>query len=682
MNDRHNIKENRYLGNTLVKRDGIKLDFTEDEVKEYIRCSADPIYFCKKYIKVVHLDHGLVNFNLYPYQKDMIQHFNNNRFSIVLACRQSGKSITTIGYILWYICFHSDKTVFLLANKGATAREMLSRLTLMLENLPFFLQPGCKELNKGSISFSNNSKVKAAATSSNSIRGNSANLIVLDEFAFVNRAGEFFTSTFPVISSGNDSKVIITSTPNGIGNMFHQIWTAAVQGVSDFKPFTVNWWDVPGRDEEWKKKTIANTSEAQFRQEFCLGGGENVTIRNITSGKIEKISLENLYQILNSNKNTEYEILTPTGFKHFDGISKTYREDVFEIFLNSGQRIIATSNHKFATGVGTWVETENIIPQTTTLIGGEVVERVVKTDPQYTYDAVNVEDVNCFLIDNNIISHNSIQFVGSGNTLIDANTLLALRHEKPISVMQNGLLKIYEEPIKYDKESENSKDHFYIMTVDVSQGRGQDCSAFSIFDITSKPFKQVCTFSDNKISPLIFPSIIVKLAEYYNKALVLIENNGPGQIVCNSVWYDYEYENLFVESSLKAGGLGVTQTKKTKRIGTSNLKDFLEARKLKIVDDETIKQLCYFEEKGNSYQASNDQFDDLVMTLVLFSWFLSSQAFGNFDVLDLKKMIFESELKKIEDEMVDFGLLLDNTSNDALPDDYIQMKKDLMDWKL
>ena len=188
----------------------------------------------------------------------MFKHFRENRFSIVLACRQSGKSISSIAYLLWYILFHSEKTVAILANKGATAREMLSRMTLMLENIPFFLQPGCKAVNKGSLEFSNNSKVIAAATSASSIRGFSANIIMLDEFAFVERAAEFYASTYPVISSGKNTQVIITSTANGVGNQFYKIWESAMQGTSDFKPFRVDWWDVPGRDEEWKRLTVSN----------------------------------------------------------------------------------------------------------------------------------------------------------------------------------------------------------------------------------------------------------------------------------------------------------------------------------------------------------------------------------------------------------------------------------------
>ena len=187
----------------------------------------------------------------------MFKHFNDNRFSVILACRQSGKSISSVIYILWYAIFHPEKTVAILANKGATAREMLARITLALENLPFFLQPGCRVLNKGSLEFSNNSKIIAAATSASSIRGQSVNLLFLDEFAFVENASTFYTSTYPVISSGKETKVIITSTPNGIGNMFYKIWEGAVQGANEFKSFRVDWWDVPGRDELWKKQTIS-----------------------------------------------------------------------------------------------------------------------------------------------------------------------------------------------------------------------------------------------------------------------------------------------------------------------------------------------------------------------------------------------------------------------------------------
>jgi hypothetical protein len=257
-----------YNGNTNVKADGVAYEYNEWELEEYIKCSEDPAYFARNYVKVIHLDHGLVPFDLYPYQEKMFDHFESSRFTMVLACRQSGKSISSVAYLLWYSIFKSDKTIAVLANKGSTSQEMLARVTLMLENLPFFLQPGCKVLNKKSIEFSNNSRIIAAATSSSSIRGFSINLLYLDEFAFVENDATFYTSTYPVITSGKTTKVIITSTANGIGNVFYKLWEGAVQATNSYKPFRVDWWDVPGRDEEWKRETISNTSELQFNQEY------------------------------------------------------------------------------------------------------------------------------------------------------------------------------------------------------------------------------------------------------------------------------------------------------------------------------------------------------------------------------------------------------------------------------
>ena len=230
-----------YLGNPNVKRDGVEQEWTQKEIKEYAKCMRDPAYFARTYLKVISLDRGLVSFDLYPYQEKMFKHFEDNRFSIVLACRQSGKSISSVAYLLWYAIFNPEKTIAVLANKGSTAREMLARVTLMLENLPFFLQPGCKALNKGSIEFSNNSRIIAAATSGSSIRGMSVNLLFLDEFAFVENDAEFYTSTYPVVSSGESTRVIITSTANGVGNVYHKIYEGAVQETNEYKPFRVDW---------------------------------------------------------------------------------------------------------------------------------------------------------------------------------------------------------------------------------------------------------------------------------------------------------------------------------------------------------------------------------------------------------------------------------------------------------
>ena len=226
-----------YLGNPLIKRAGIEHQYDEKELQEYLKCTENPTYFIENYTQIIALDEGLVPFHLRGYQEDLINHYNENRFSVVLASRQSGKSITSCAYLLWYLLFNPEVTVAVLANKGAIAREMVARIVTMLESVPFFLQPGVKILNKGNIEFGNDSKLVAAATSSSSIRGMSINMLYLDEFAFVEDAETFYTATYPVITSGKNSKVIITSTANGVGNMFHKIYESAIHGNSEYKHF-------------------------------------------------------------------------------------------------------------------------------------------------------------------------------------------------------------------------------------------------------------------------------------------------------------------------------------------------------------------------------------------------------------------------------------------------------------
>jgi hypothetical protein len=478
----------------------------------------DPAYFAENYCKVISLDKGLVPFELYPYQKKMFEVFNEHRFSVVLACRQSGKSISACAYLLWFALFNPEKTVAVLANKGATAREMLSRVTLMLENIPFFLQPGCKALNKGSIEFSNNSRILAAATSGSSIRGLSVSLLYLDEFAFVERAAEFYTSTYPVISSGKDTKVIVTSTANGIGNMFYNIWQGAEQGVNEFKPFRVDWWDVPGRDENWKNSTIANTSQLQFDQEFG---------------------------------NT---------------------------------------------------------------------------------------------------------FFGTGDTLINAETLMKLRAKQPTQVLEGGDLLIYSEP---------KKNHEYVMTVDVSKGRGQDYSTFNLIDISTKPFKQVAVYRCNTMSPILFPTTIYKYAKLYNEAYVVIESNDQGALVCNGLYHDYEYENMHVESVVKANALGIEMTRKVKRIGCSGIKDIMETGKIQICDENTILECSTFIGKGQSYEASDGNHDDLMMNLVMFGYFVQTQMFSDMTDINLKQMLYQDKMNQIENDIVPFGIIDDGSEEIA-----------------
>jgi len=503
--------KNHYLGNDLIKKDGVQHQYTPEEISEYHRCMVDIGYFAEKYVKVIHLDRGLVPYEPYEYQRRMFEHLTDNRFSAILACRQSGKSITCVIWLLHYAIFNPEKSLLILANKGDTAREMLSRITLALENLPFFLQPGCRAVNKSSLEFSNRSKIYARATSSSSVRGLSCSVILLDEFAFVQNAEAFYTSTYPVISSGKTTKVIVVSTMNGPGNPFYRIWQGAVQGINEYRPFRVDWWDVPGRDEEWKRQTIANTSQLQFDQEF------------------------------------------------------------------------------------------------------------------------------------------GNQAIGSTDTLISAQCLLGLKVHPPIHNHESVRVYAHPEP-----------DHRYIMTVDVAKGRGQDYSTFIVVDTTVRPFQIAAIYRNNMISPLLFPDIIYKYGHHYNDAYVIVESNDVGALVATALYYELEYENMFVESMVSSKAIGLNMTKKIKRIGCSNLKDIVEQSKIDIVDADIIEELCTFEGKGNSYEAADGCHDDLVMTLVSFAWFLSTDLFNEITSIDFKDMIYREKIKMINDDLPFAGFLGDD----------------------
>ena len=276
-----------YLGNPNLKRANIAQNFTDEQVEEFIKCSQNPVYFITNYIKIISLDKGLVPFDLYDFQSDMVEKFHENRFNIAKLPRQSGKSTVVTAYLLWYTLFNDNVNVAILANKAATAREMLQRLQLSYENLPNWMQQGVVNWNRGSLELENGSKIMAASTSASAVRGMSFNIIFLDEFAFIptHIADEFFSSVYPTISSGKSTKVIIISTPKGM-NMFYKLWHDAEKGKNEYTTTEVHWSQVPGRDAEWKEQTIKNTSEEQFNQEFeCEFLGSVNTL--ITSSKLK-----------------------------------------------------------------------------------------------------------------------------------------------------------------------------------------------------------------------------------------------------------------------------------------------------------------------------------------------------------------------------------------------------------
>ena len=289
-----------YLGNPNLKKANTEIEFTQEQILEFMACKADPVYFAKNYIKIVSLDEGLVHFKMWDFQEELIRNFHESRFNICKMPRQTGKSTTCVAYLLHYIVFNDSVNVGILANKAATARELLGRLQTAYENLPKWMQQGILSWNKGSMELENGSKILAASTSASAVRGMSFNIIFLDEFAFVpNHIAEaFFSSVYPTITSGKSTKVIMVSTPCGM-NHFYRYWHDAQRGKNEYTATEVHWSEVPGRDEAWKEQTIKNTSEQQFKVEFeCEFLGSVDTLISVT--KLRNLVFED--PIVNNHK--------------------------------------------------------------------------------------------------------------------------------------------------------------------------------------------------------------------------------------------------------------------------------------------------------------------------------------------------------------------------------------------
>jgi hypothetical protein len=522
-----------YRDNPLLKKAGVEHAYTQEEVDEYIRCSKDPVYFAERYIKIVNVDRGLMPFEMWDFQKEMIRTYHESRFSITKCPRQVGKTTTSVAYLLWVTLFSADQNIAVLANKGSLARDILAKYQLAYENLPMWLQQGVITWNKGNVELENGSKIIAASTSSSAVRGGAFNIVFLDEFAFVpaNIANEFFNSVYPVISSGKTTKIIIVSTPNGM-NLFYKLWMDAIGKKNGYKTFEIHWSMVPGRDEKWRDETIKNTSEEQFRQEF------------------------------------------------------------------------------------------------------------------------------------------ECEFLGSTNTLISGSKLAQMVYKEPIA--KHELLSIYEYPIKGDEE--RSADHIYAITVDPAEGRNMDASSFSVFDVSSVPYRQVAKYNSSSISPVLFPTVIYNTARLFNDAYVLVEINNTPQIA-DTLHQDLEYENVVkIETGNKKAQamgtgfgrgiqLGIKMSPQVKRIGCSNLKTLIENDKLIINDFDTISQLTTFVSSMNSFKAEEGSNDDIVMTLVIFAWMTTQQYFKEIVNHDLRKQMQLEMLNQSDEELPSFGIFDDGNNS-------------------
>lgn len=529
-----------YHGNINLKPIGHAHEFKPWQIKEIIRCKRDPIYFIEKYVHIINLDSGMVKFILHEYQKRVVQHMLGFRKAIVMMPRQQGKTIVAAAGILWYTLFQDAKTVAVLANKGAAAREILSRYQFAYEALPLWMQQGVSTWNKGNIELENGSKVFTAATSSSGIRGKSVNWLYVDEVAIIpnNVADEFFTSTFPVISSGKTTKILLTSTPLGY-NHFWKYWNEAEKKINGFEPLRIEYWEHPDRDEEWADQQRQTLGEQKFNQEVGMA------------------------------------------------------------FLGSAY----------------------------TLLNGQTLSRLSSVEPTY----------------------------------------------------RNNGLDVYETPDPYST---------YVIVVDTARGVGGDNSAFTVIDVTQVPYKLVAKYKCNTIAPMLYPSLIHRVAQDYNNAHILVETNDIGGQIADILYQELEYENVlstakdknktFISGGFasKKGVLGVRTTKSVKRQGCFAIKTLIEENKFVLFDADIIAEFSTFIEKQGSYAADEGYHDDLVMTLVLFGWLTTNQYFRELTNVDVRKKVFHDHMKQIEDDLTPFGIIDRGPDNEPFVDDGIMWSTD------
>lgn len=474
-------------GNILLRAAGEVVEYTKEQIQEYIRCKEDILYFAEKYVKIVTIDRGLELIKLWDFQKEMILALKNppkdKRHPCILASRQVGKSTICRIFLLHYILFNEDKTVAILANKEKTAIKLMKELKDAYQRLPYWLQVGVKDggWNKTTIELENEMNVICSSTSSDACRSFTISLLVLDEFAFVpdHIATEFISSVYPTISSGKTSRIFCVSTPNGL-NHFHQIWRSANDDPdSEYYPIKIDWDRVPGRDEDFKRKTIAN-----------LPGG------------------------------------------------------------------IVQWNSEFGN-----------------------------------------------------------KFIGSTNNLVDPDILENIKTDKPIALKFNDRLLIYKFPEK-GKE--------YILGIDTAAGTGLDHSVIQVLEINGDcNLDQVAVFRDNKIEINEFAEVCVAVSEYYNDGQMMVENDGVGQALTNTIFYNHENENLI---NLDPKGLGINANKKTKSEACTNLKKYVEEKWLKIHDQTTLYELSRFIEiRKNVFQCQEkDGHDDTVSGLYWAVYYLKT----------------------------------------------------------
>ena len=330
-----------YEGNPNLRKGNIVFNYTDEEIREIKKCAKDIVYFANTYCTVM-TDHGLQTINLRPYQEEMLRQFQAERFNVCLASRQVGKTICSSIFIAWYSVFNFDKNSLILSNKGATTREIIDKGKTILEHLPFFIKPGTLKWDVFNSKFDNGCRIIGQTTTKKAAIGFTIHLLFMDEFAHIpaNFVDTFYENVYPTVSASTNSKVIITSTPNGF-NKFYDIYNAADKGLSEYTPFRVDWWDVPGRDDEWMRQEIANLgSDEAFNRQYGnqFIAGSSLLLNAASLKKLTENQVEFEHQEIPDFEDAELDysgLLWKPGF-NLDEIEEDYNYWVFSVDIAEG----------------------------------------------------------------------------------------------------------------------------------------------------------------------------------------------------------------------------------------------------------------------------------------------------------------------------------------------------------
>lgn len=562
----------------------------------------------------------------------------------------SHNSIKIGSYILWKIIFTNGASWGIAANKRELAVEILDKIKQMYMRLPIWMQHGIKTWNVTKIILDNDSKILTSATNGDSFRGftfaGEGSGIMVDEVAFIhkNKWHAFQDSIMPTISSDPNSQIIMCSTPKGL-NHWYDLFNDSLIGKSEFANMMWDWTELPqAKDPEWRISLIKTHGPVYFSQNYgCVAGNSIVNIEGIGDTTIEELYGDGPL-FLRPKK-----ILTPTGYQYFLGVRKTFKDSI-EICTDNGCKIIASIDHKFIVD-GKTVLALNVAcgDELETKFGKSKISTITKGIKIPVYDPIEVEGGHAYYA-NDIVHHNC-NFIGSSNTLIDSEYIIHLtEHVKSVkAVSYNDHATVYEKPIK---------DAQYVVTVDVSKGKGLDYHVVQVTRILgNEHFKQVAVYRNNTLSNFALSGVVHKIATEYNNALVLIEANNGGDVVGRDLVNELYYDNLIrikkhkktkeLVPSLYSGDYGLHQSAKTKRKGTSNLKILIETGKYEINDANTVDELKRFTADENGNYAADAGHDDIVMSMVLFAWLI-------FEYNEFHDMEFRKEIKEeLERELIE-----------------------------